>query len=115
MIDLEYMEKFWEAPIKELNWETSDIEKDKDMMEKEGRLTKRILKTLLTHNIQSQATDKHHNNQVHRISLENFENPHFLYLKLWKLKLILENFISILKSFILFSVFYSQPKIGSVK
>ena len=62
MIDLEYMEKFWEAPIKELNWETSDIEKDKDML--------------------SQATDKHHNNQVHRVSLENFENPHFFISKI---------------------------------
>ena len=53
---------FWEAPIKELNWETSDIEKDKDML--------------------SQATDKHHNNQVHRVSLENFENPHFFISKI---------------------------------
>jgi hypothetical protein len=30
---------------------------------------------------------------------------------LWKLKLILENFISILKPFILLNVFYAQPKI----
>ena len=73
------------------------------MPEKEGRLSTRALKTLLTRNTKSSS--KHHNNQAPRINLEKFE--------MCELILILGSFIQILKSFSLFSVFYSQSKVGN--
>jgi len=60
----------------------------------------------------SQGTSKHHIIQTSiKINSENLKTRIFLYLKLWKLKLILKKIMSILKSFILFRVFYLQPKI----
>ena len=86
------------------------MEKDRDRATKDKDLLNAFLKILLTHHTPSQAIEKCHNNKAHRIILEKFENHIFLHLKLWKLKLILKNFISISKSFILLSVFYAQPK-----
>ena len=67
----------------------------------EDRLTNTFLKTLLTHNTKSCIKQKPAE-LIWKL---------FFHLNLHKLKLVLGNFISTLKSFILFSVFYAQPKI----
>ena len=51
--------------------------------------------------------------KAHQINLENLENHTILYLNWQKLNLTFINFIQIFKPFILFSVLYSQPKIGN--
>ena len=51
------------------------LEKDRDKPEKDKRLTKRVLKTLRTHNTKS-ATTKHQA-QTHQISLNKFGKPFF--------------------------------------
>ena len=79
--------------------------------EKDKRLTKHALKyfTITTH---SHAISKHHIKQKHiKLIYKILQNTIFYYLNLWKLELVLESFIQIFKSFVLFSVCYWQHKI----
>jgi len=66
-----------ETPRKGLSQESRDLmgEKNRDKLEKDKRLTKLVLKTLLT-------TQTLHQAKARQINMEKFENSHFLQLNL---------------------------------
>jgi len=76
-------------------------------------LTKRALKLFETIT-QSQTISKQGiTKKIVKLILKIWKTTLFLYLNWQKLKLTLTSFILIFKLFILFSVLYSQPKIGN--
>ena len=60
---------------------------------------KRVLETLHTHNTKSSNKQTSHQPKACQINLENLKTHNFLYLNLPKLKLNMESFIQILKTF----------------
>jgi uncharacterized protein (DUF2267 family) len=56
-------------------WEIRTIEKDRDKLEKDKRLTKRVLKTLRTRSTKS--TTSKHQAQTHQIILDKLRKPFF--------------------------------------
>jgi hypothetical protein len=102
---------YWDSPHtkNKIKKEGFDYRKDRDKPEIEKRLTKRVLKTLLT--TQSQAIDKHHIKHTPIELIQKSLKMHFFLTKFALAKNKLGKFYSILKPSVFLVLFIHNSKL----